>query len=80
MKDQKLKHQKGQAMVEYGIIVALIAIVGIAGMQMMGNSLVTVFENVVDVSVGASEFGGGEVGTDVPPLGDQGLPGPFGTD
>ena len=38
--------QRGQGMVEYGIIIALIAIVVVALIATMGNQLVNVFSNI----------------------------------
>lgn len=65
-----MKNQKGQAMIEYGIIIALVAIMGIAAMQMMGNSVASVFESLNfdntanRISGGDSTFGGVGVGGD----------------
>ena len=38
--------QRGQGMVEYGIIIALIAVVVVALIATMGNQLVNVFSNI----------------------------------
>ena len=41
-----LKNEKGQGMVEYGLILALIAIVVIAAMTTMGTNLQAMFTTV----------------------------------
>jgi len=46
------RDQKGASAVEYGIMVALIAVVIIATVALLGNQLVIVFQNV------ASSLGG----------------------
>ncbi len=46
------RDQKGASAVEYGIMVALIAVVIIATVALLGNQLVVVFQNV------ASSLGG----------------------
>jgi Flp pilus assembly pilin Flp len=38
----------GQSMVEYGIVVALIAIVAFTAIQMLGNSITAVFTTILD--------------------------------
>lgn len=43
-----LKNEKGQAMVEYGLIIALIAIVVITAVMAIGTNLDTVFQNIAD--------------------------------
>jgi Flp pilus assembly pilin Flp len=40
--------QAGQSMVEYGIVVALIAIVAFAAMQMLGDSVTAVFTTIMN--------------------------------
>ncbi|MCZ2110119.1 MAG: Flp family type IVb pilin [Dehalococcoidia bacterium] len=44
--------ESGQAMVEYAIVVALIAVVAIIAVEALGDGIVAVFENI------ASELGG----------------------
>lgn len=39
-----LKNEKGQGMVEYGLIIALVAIVVIAAIIVLGGNLTTIFE------------------------------------
>ena len=41
-----LRRQKGQAMVEYGLIIALIAIVVIIALIALGGKLTSLFNNV----------------------------------
>jgi pilus assembly protein Flp/PilA len=38
--------ESGQGMVEYGLIIALVAIVAIAGLTLLGPKLSTMFTNV----------------------------------
>ncbi|KRQ86267.1 Flp/Fap pilin component [Caloramator mitchellensis] len=40
------KKQKGQGMVEYGLIIALVAVVAIAGLILLGPKLKTLFEGI----------------------------------
>jgi pilus assembly protein Flp/PilA len=42
----KLKNQKGQGMVEYALIVALIAIVAIAALTPLGNAIRSAFNGI----------------------------------
>jgi pilus assembly protein Flp/PilA len=46
------KNEDGQAMVEYGLIIALIAIIVIGAVALIGENLDTVFGNI------ATELGG----------------------
>lgn len=39
---------KGQGMAEYGLILALVAIVAIVGVALLGPKLRDVFQNIVD--------------------------------
>jgi pilus assembly protein Flp/PilA len=39
---------RGQSMVEYGIVVALIAIVAFAAVQLLGTQIDAVFRNILD--------------------------------
>jgi len=43
-----LKEEAGQGMVEYGLIIALVAVVLIAALTLMGGNLKGMFENVAD--------------------------------
>ena len=43
-----LKEEAGQGMVEYGLIIALGAVVLIAALTLMGGTLKGMFENVAD--------------------------------
>lgn len=43
-----LARQKGQGMAEYGLILALVAIVAIVGVALLGPKLRDVFQNIVD--------------------------------
>jgi pilus assembly protein Flp/PilA len=40
---QVLRNEKGQGMVEYGLILALVAVVAIAGLLLLGPKLNTLF-------------------------------------
>jgi len=42
----RLKNRKGQTLVEYGLILALVALVTIAVLTIMGNQLKTVFSKI----------------------------------
>jgi len=44
----RLTSEKGQTMVEYGLILALIAIVVIVALQFMGKGLFNMFNNVAN--------------------------------
>ena len=41
-----LQNKKGQGMVEYGLILALVAVVAMAGLITMGPKIVTTFDAV----------------------------------
>lgn len=41
-----IKEEQGQAMTEYGLIIALVAVVVIAALTAMGGSLVTKFNEI----------------------------------
>ncbi|HEY3368630.1 MAG TPA: Flp family type IVb pilin [Symbiobacteriaceae bacterium] len=41
-----LKRQEGQGMAEYGLILALVAIVAIVGVMLLGPKLQTLFRNI----------------------------------
>jgi pilus assembly protein Flp/PilA len=40
------KDEEGQAMVEYGLILALVSVVAIAALQILGANVLAVFTNV----------------------------------
>jgi pilus assembly protein Flp/PilA len=42
-----LRKQQGATMIEYGLIIALIALVAIAGVILIGQNTITLFHNVV---------------------------------
>lgn len=44
--------EKGQSMVEYAIVTALIAIVALGAVQALGGGVTTVFNNIVDAITG----------------------------
>jgi pilus assembly protein Flp/PilA len=48
------KSKKGQGMVEYGLIVGLIAVAVIAVLGFMGDEIVVLFTKVKDALVGAN--------------------------
>lgn len=41
-----LRREDGQGMVEYGLIIALVAVVAIAGLLLLGPKLSTLFTNI----------------------------------
>lgn len=41
-----LRNQKGQGMVEYGLILALVAVVGVVGLILIGPKLQTMFTDI----------------------------------
>jgi pilus assembly protein Flp/PilA len=43
---ERLARQEGQALVEYALIISLIAVVAIAALQLTGNSIVKIFNNI----------------------------------
>lgn len=43
-----LESRKGQGMVEYGLILALVAIVGMGGLILLGPQVVAQFQTVTD--------------------------------
>lgn len=45
---QFLMNEEGQGMVEYGLIIALVAIVVIAGLKILGGKANTLFNGVAD--------------------------------
>ncbi len=51
--------EEGQGMVEYGLIIALVAIVAIVGLRAIGGTLGETFDEITD---GLLNAGGGEGG------------------
>ena len=45
-KTNKLKKSRGQSLVEYGLILALVSVVAITVLQMMGGQIKTTINNV----------------------------------
>lgn len=45
---ETLKDKKGQAMVEYGLIIGLIAVVVVALLKIMGTDIQAKFQTIVD--------------------------------
>ena len=43
-----LQNRKGQGMVEYGLILALVAVVGMAGLVLLGPQIATQFTTVTN--------------------------------
>lgn len=43
---QVLSNEKGQGMVEYGLILSLVAVVAIAGLLVLGPELSTMFQTI----------------------------------
>ena len=41
-----MKDEQGQGMVEYGLIIALVAVVAIAGLILLGPKIKTLFEQI----------------------------------
>jgi pilus assembly protein Flp/PilA len=41
-----LDREEGQALVEYALIISLIAVVAIAALQLTGNSITSIFNNI----------------------------------
>jgi pilus assembly protein Flp/PilA len=41
-----IANKKGQGMVEYGLIIALVAVIAIAGLILLGPQLQTIFTNI----------------------------------
>lgn len=61
-----LRDEEGQAMVEYGLIIALIAIVVIAALIILGDELQKLFRNVAttipdEIPAGGDNGGGNDV-------------------
>ncbi|MHB1131018.1 MAG: Flp family type IVb pilin [Chloroflexota bacterium] len=44
--------QRGQSMVEYAIIAALIAVAALAAIQALGGGIIQVFQNILNAIVG----------------------------
>jgi pilus assembly protein Flp/PilA len=47
------RRQAGQAMVEYGLILALVSVVAIVALKILGTDVNTVFQSVADAIAGA---------------------------
>jgi pilus assembly protein Flp/PilA len=43
---ERLARQEGQALVEYALILSLIAVVAIAALQLTGNSITNIFNTI----------------------------------
>ncbi len=41
-----VKEEEGQGMVEYGLIIALVAIIAMAGLQFLGPAIDAVFDDI----------------------------------
>ncbi|CCJ34429.1 Flp family type IVb pilin [Caloramator australicus] len=54
MMNLNLKKQKGQGMVEYGLIIALVAVVVIVALTLLGGNIRNIFNQI------AGELGGGQ--------------------
>lgn len=54
----KLTDSKGQGMVEYGLIIAVIAIVVLVALTPLGSTLANVFTNIVNSIRGVTPGGG----------------------
>ncbi len=48
------KNEKGQALTEYGLIIALVAIVLIAGLGLLTGGLQAIFQSISDTLTGAA--------------------------
>ena len=48
MMKELLKNESGQGMVEYGLIIALVAIVAIVGLKLVGTQVGGIFTKVKD--------------------------------
>jgi pilus assembly protein Flp/PilA len=57
-----LKDQKGQGMVEYGLILALVAVIAMVGLGALGGDLNTFFNGIKD-SLGLGSGGSGTTTT-----------------
>ena len=54
-----VKDESGATAIEYGLIAALIAVVIITAAQLLGQEIVTTFNNVKDAMQAANAQGGG---------------------
>jgi pilus assembly protein Flp/PilA len=50
----KLSNKKGQGMVEYGLIIGLIAVLVIGAFALFRTQLVALFNNITDILTGAN--------------------------
>jgi len=49
---RRVSEERGQTMVEYAIVAALIAVVAMAAVEALGGGISTVFGNIVDAITG----------------------------
>jgi len=45
---QFVRDEKGQGMVEYGLIIAVVALVAVVGLGLLGNHMSTFFQGLTD--------------------------------
>lgn len=50
-----VKEESGQGMVEYGLIIALIALVVVVGLEALGGGIGDLFTNISDTIIGGEE-------------------------
>jgi pilus assembly protein Flp/PilA len=55
----RLSEDEGQAMVEYAIVAALIAVAAMAAVQALGGGITTAFHNIANAVSGSGSGGGG---------------------
>ncbi|MBN2391864.1 MAG: Flp family type IVb pilin [Anaerolineae bacterium] len=60
MRKRDLFHKKGQGLVEYALILALIAIVSIVALSLLGTSVSDVFSQITEALSGDGGGGGGD--------------------
>lgn len=60
MRKRNLFHKKGQGLVEYALILALIAIVSIVALTLLGTSVSDVFSQITEALTGDGGGGNGE--------------------
>lgn len=49
----RLNEEKGQSMVEYGLIIGLVAVVVVAVLILLGPQIADMFQNIIDQLAGA---------------------------
>ena len=59
---QNLKNEKGQSMVEYGLVLGLVAIVAVAVLTQIGEGLQETFQEIADTITNTDSWGRVEVG------------------